>query len=119
MNKKEQAYIEELHTRLALRWTGPVEKDVPPPIWKPGVFNELLKGFTFNSYSLAVNESCSSSIHHSTHDSTKTTTQGAIHMFSSRMLALKAMRHQVEKECASRLRQIDKMIEKEEIESNQ
>jgi len=40
-------------------------------------------------------------------------------MFSSRMLALKAMRHQVEKECASRLRQIDKMIEKEEIESNQ
>ena len=117
MNKREKAHLEEveracaekveaLEARLALRFTGPVEEDVLPPDDM-----SLNVGFTFNLYRREVAASCSSCISHSTHSSTETTTQRSISMFSTELLALKALRHAVELDCAKTLRQIDLKIE--------
>jgi hypothetical protein len=110
MNKKELAEVEPLKVKLALRFTEKIEPDLK----KPEAFaKEMTKGWHFNSHSLLVGKACSTSINHSTWGDEKTTTQGGINMFSSRLLAIKAMRHEVEKECAEKLRKIDIMIEKE------
>jgi hypothetical protein len=99
LNKKEKGFIDklvkELEIQSALRWTEEVNPDIMPP--KGG---ELLKGFSFNAYSMRVSESCASS-------------QGSKPLYSSILLALKAMRYAVERKCAAELRTIDKMIEKE------
>jgi hypothetical protein len=111
VTKKELAMVEELQTRLALRFTGggKIERDVPIP----EKFNELSTGFLFNSYSKTVEPSCSSSIYHAKGRTDRTTTQGATRLYSTRKLALQAMRQEVELKCAEELRQIDRLIEQE------
>ena len=80
MNKKEKAYLEKLETLAALRHTDGAEKDVLPPLVS---FNdEVTKGYTFNSYTKRVDESCSSCISHSKSGNTKPTSKGSISMFS-------------------------------------
>jgi len=107
MNKKELAEMEQLKTRLALRFTEVVNPDIPVP----NINSELVKGFIFNAYSMSVNESCSLSFTHSIRQTEKTTTQGGITQFSTKKLAYQAMRNVVEIECAEKLRKIDRMIE--------
>jgi hypothetical protein len=110
MNKKEQAQFEELKTKLALRFTEAVTKDVPIP---PHISNELAKGYLFNSYSLRVEPSCSNSIHHNFGGNGRTTTQGGRELYSTRERALRAMRNELEERFANELRRVDIMIEKE------
>ena len=96
----------------ALRWTAPVAPDVAPPSNdKP--FGVLTKGFLHNSYSLLVRPACSSSVYHSIGSTDKTDAQGSRHLYSTRLLALMAMRAEVETDCAERLLKIDDMIEEE------
>jgi len=109
MNKKEQKLVEDLKIVAALRWTDGAEKDIPKPRSEDG----LVSGYVFNSYSYRVEESCSNSVCHGRGRSDKTTSQNPIEMFSSRLLALKAMRHEVELRLAIELRKIDLLIEKE------
>jgi hypothetical protein len=117
MNKKEKEYLEHILTQFALRHTQEVLPDIPPPpLGSP--HGTLTKGFLFNSYSKEVRESCSSSMYHSYHRSDKTNTQGARHLYSSRLLALKAMRYEVEQKYAKELREIDKLIEEIEEKAN-
>jgi hypothetical protein len=112
MNKKELAMVEELKTRLALRFTGdgPIEPDVPIPF----NFSELSTGYLFNSYSKIVSPACSSSGFHARGRTDKTDSQRPVRLYSTRKLALQAMRLEVELRCARELREIDAKIEAEE-----
>jgi len=115
MTKKEQARMEQLLTDAALRRTSPVEPDVMPPL--PGeTGNRLTVGWHFNSYSRAVGMGCSSYGYHSRHSTTKTDTQQPKALYSSKMLALRAMRYELETRLCHELRSVDIMIEKEEAE---
>jgi len=108
MTKKEQAEVEKLKVRLALRFTEDVKPDMPAPGYD---FRGFSNGWTFNSYSKQVEKSCSSSIFHGRGQWNKTTSQGAIAQFSMPILAYKAMRREVEERCAHELREIDRSIE--------
>jgi len=115
MNKKEQAYVEELETRLALRFTGegPLLPDVASP--SPGERgSRLIKGFAFNGYSKRVDVACSSSVHHSVGRDDRTDRQQPKSLYSTRKLALQAMRREMEMNFARELRAVDRMIAAEE-----
>jgi hypothetical protein len=107
--KRREAPKPEAVPREALRWTEPVLPDVMPP--KGG--DDLSKGFLHNSYSMRAEPACSSSVYHGIGRNDKTTSQGTRHLYSTRLLALKAMRHEVENEAAKKLHEIDKLIEQE------
>ena len=111
MNKKEKKALEEALTAAALRTTSDVYPDVPPPS-----SGGLSKGYAVvasTSDSARVELACSSSVNHATGRQDKTTTQGPRHLYSTKELALKALRREVERHCAQRLRRIDIMIEEE------
>jgi len=109
MNKKEQAIVEDLKVRCALRFTETVELDVGIPKYdEPDT-----KGFLMNSYALRVTPACSSSIGHSSTSNERTTSQKGVELYSTKLLALKAMRNELEYRLAIELRRIDIMIEKE------
>lgn len=119
MTKKEQAEMEDLKRQLAIakafRFTNPVNKDVAPP--SGGWGSTLSTGWVFNSYTKKVDVACSSQVHHAIGKTDKTSTQNPIWMFSSKLLALKALRHDLERKFAEELANIDKMIEIEEQHS--
>lgn len=109
MNKKEKEMVEDLKVRCSLRLTEPVFPDVEIPKYdEPDT-----KGFMMNSYSMRVDKACSSAHGHCSTGDDKTTSQGGIKIFSTKLLALKAMRSEVEIRIAKELRKIDKMIEEE------
>lgn len=119
MNKQEKAELEALKKELllnaALRWTEKVETDVPIPTHDVS-FGTLSKGFLHVAAmgdSPRVELACSSTINHSTGRNDKTTTQGARRLYSTRLLALKALRNEVEQHCAKKLAEIDKDIYEE------
>ncbi len=109
MNKKEKAELEKYKQLSALRMT----EQVLPDVKKPTDYGDLATGYTFNGYSFKVSESCSSTVSHSTSGSLTTTSQSAIEMYSSKLLALKAMRNALELRYAKELRSVDIMIENE------
>src|ERR1035437_5931809 len=121
MNKKETAAMDDLRKQLAIakamRFTEPVLPDVPIP----SGHDTLTKGFLFaggfNSYA-RVEPSCSSSAHHNFGRTEKTTTQNPRTLYSTKLLALRAMRYAVEKECAQTLAGIDQQIENEQRPDN-
>lgn len=112
MTKKEQAALEAALTQSALRATSPQIPDVPlPTSW-----DALSKGWlpVAAGYDSARAEpACSSSVHHATGQTHKTTTQGPRVLFSSRLSALRQLRYETEQEAARKLRRIDRMIEQE------
>ena len=113
MSKKEKELVEELYTLNALRFTEKVLPDVLPPEYFSEV--KIHNVYLYNAYIIRVTEACTSSIAHSTSTHNITTSQNPRALYSDRIRALKAMRNEVEMECAKKLRSIDKMIEKEQI----
>lgn len=122
MNKKEQAEMAELRKKLAIAKafvrTLPVEKDVPVPLpsWESGKYSH---GFDFNSYNNSIGEYWSSSVSHYTSNPIGKTgyisgSQRGVSLYSTRLLALKALRHAVENNCAAALADIDAQIIQEE-----
>lgn len=110
MNKAEKQVLEDLKTRVALRWTEAVQTDVDPPERS----GELAKGFLYcGEYSdhPRVEVACSSAVHHALGYNDKTTSQGPRELYSTRLRALRALRFAVEKRCALALRHIDYLIE--------
>lgn len=109
MNKKEQAEFEAMKRALimarALNWTAKVDPDIAPP--KSG---GLTTGYLINAHNGTVDVGCSSSVFHGRGQINKTTTQRPVWLYSTRLLALKAVRHEVEKQCANRLADIDEQI---------
>jgi hypothetical protein len=116
MNKKEQAAFDALKDELrlakALRFTEPVDYDVAIP-----KSSELRTGFLYNAYlggsGPRVEVACTDSIYHSFGRNDRTTTQRAHPLYSTRLRALRAMRHEIETKCARILADVDAQIEAE------
>jgi hypothetical protein len=113
MNKKEQAAmqaaIDRAETLAALRWTEPVERDIGIP--EKG-FSE---GWDYNTHSQRVWIGWSDRVAHGsgpapTDFRIRNGSQGSRKMFSTKAKALAAMRHEVEKNAASELLKIDRLI---------
>lgn len=115
MTKKEKAALEEALTLSALRATAGAEPDVMPPI----AFGGGTNGFMVvgeRSDSPSVIRAWSESTAHGRGDSRSSSlsgSQGSRALFSTKLLALQALRRVVEIECCRRLRRIDVMIEEE------
>jgi hypothetical protein len=115
MTKKERAEFDALikraETLAALRWTAPVAPDMPRP--ETG----YIHGWTFNAYSGVVDAAWSGSVSHGRLDDNgerpKYGSQGGRALFSTRLLALHALRHATEQACAEKLYAIDRAIDKE------
>lgn len=123
MNKKEivahNVVVHALRIRSALMWTLPIAPDVPPPghgDYTSGSMS-LTKGFLHNAYSSRVEPACSSSISHNFGSNERTNQQRAVWLYSTRVLALRAMRYEVERQSAVRLMEIDRLIELAEGET--
>lgn len=115
MNKKEQAEFAAAKKAVivarALNWREPVLPDVDIP--KAG---GRTQGFTYNTHSATIMYAISSSVSHATGWSefpAKTSSQRPLSMYSTKLRALKALRHAVEKECAEKLANIDVQIQVE------
>ena len=93
---------------MALTFTEPVNKDVLIPI-----DDKIVNGYSYNAYSTRVEKSCSGVFYHSIGIWDNTDSQRPIAQYSSKLLALKAMRNELECRYAFKLRQIDLMIEEE------
>ncbi len=118
MNKKEQAEFEAAKKAVfvarALNWSEPVPRDVAVPV------RGHTTGWVYNANlrSPCVMKALSSSTGHATTWESNdfpvgTSTQRGISMYSTRLLALRAMRHEIECEVAEILAGIDIEIQKE------
>jgi hypothetical protein len=111
MTKKEKAGMDaailKAETLAALRWTTQVE----PDLLEPENYTDIINGWSFNSYSMVAGQSWSSAYRNGsgTYKETSSASQDAKKQYSSKLLALKAMRNAVERECAKKLLLIDKM----------
>ena len=115
MTKKERAEMDAAIDRAimlgALRWTSPVEPDVPIPTG----YNQRSSGFGFNAHTGTVSAQWSGSVTHGEGTYRQYSgTQGGKRLYSARVLALKAMRHQMELQFAQKLMAVDKEIAEEE-----
>lgn len=117
MNKKEQAEMAALKRQLAVASafvrTPAVSEDLPPPT--PDERHRYTHGFSFNTYNKNVSEYWSSSVSNHTENPEEkkgyiSGSQGGIALYSTRLLALKALRHAVENEAAKSLADIDMEI---------
>lgn len=121
MNKKEKAYVEDLECQLLLLRSmtivsRKVKPDLPPPNYDQG-FNALVKGWSFNKYNHVVEKTCSSMVHHGK-GWEKTSSQNPIHQYSSKVLALKSLRYEVEQDFYKDMAKIDKRIADAEKEND-
>lgn len=114
MTKKEAEEVADLKRRLsvlaALRWTDEVEPDVPIPERSA---NELTKGWLPGGAASSwprVEKACSSSQSHAYGQDDETTSQQAKRLYSTKLLALKALRHEMELYFAGRLATVDLQI---------
>lgn len=114
INKKEaaahQKEIDALKLRLALSWTAPIAPDVAVPVHSYGD-EKLSKGWLpcFDR----VETACSNSANHGMGSVIRPNTQGPRELYSTKMLALRAVRHEMERRFASELKRIDDWIELE------
>jgi hypothetical protein len=115
MTKKEReqmdAAIQKAELLAALRWTAPVEKDLPPPD-KSGEYSE---GWDCNLSAQRVYVAWSDYVGHGSghapiNYSQRNGSQKSIWLYSTREKALAALRHAIEKEAASKLLACDKQI---------
>jgi hypothetical protein len=116
MTKKERAEfnaaIKALRIKSALRWTD----EVNPDLLAPDDSRHFTQGWTCNSFNGSVVEQWSERSSHG--DGRRipgqwrqSASQGAIDLFSTKLLALKAARHEMEKQFARKLAEIDAKIE--------
>ena len=121
MTKKEKAAMDaailRAETLAALRWTGPVLPDVMPP--SGGGYSE---GWDYDAYSKRVWFGWRGCVTHGDGPAPKdgkhpyVWSQQSRCMFSTRLLALRALRHEEEKRCADDLLKIDRQIASAETE---
>lgn len=121
MTKKEKAEFDAAIYRAellgALRWTSEVKKDIAPP--GPLISNDYVTGWDYNSNSMIAGKAWTSSYSHGNGEICgKHGSQYAKRLFSTKKLALMAMRNEIEKEAAKKLLLIDKMIKECDWEQN-
>ena len=101
----------------ALRKAPPVEPDVPPP--SSSEFGRLLlsTGWVYwigSSGVINTSRACSSSIGHNPRSDRDTNTQGKRWLYSTKALALKAARYELETRYLQTAAKIEELIEREE-----
>lgn len=112
MTNKEKFEMDALRWELcqtkALRLTEPVEEDVPVP-----TNGKTINGWLYHVYrnEMRVEKSCTSSISHSFGNWDKATSQGARKLYSSELLASRAGRAELARQCAIALASADKRID--------
>ncbi len=84
-----------------------LQPDIPPP---DSQSEGLSVGWHFNSHSCTVDQGCSSSVYHSTWSTEKTNSQGARAFYSTKRLALLAMKQELELDHASKIARINQQI---------
>lgn len=108
--EQEQCEAERaMRIAQALRWTGPT----PAPDVAPPDTHGLTTGYMFNVYAQYVEVACSSSVSHAIGRTDRTTSQRPLHLYSTRLLALRALRAESERKFAEQLAKIDEQIEAE------
>ena len=111
MTKKERAEFDaaivRAETIAALRWTAPVVPDVPIPEW-----DKVSTGFSQNAYSVTVVPAWSRSNSHGfgEYGPGKSGSQQGRRLYSTELLAWKAMRAELEMRMARELMHIDRKI---------
>lgn len=125
MTKKEREYVANLERQLrlskALRWTEQVKKDVPPPSSSTIMGRQFTTGYLFNAHrnTDAVYEAWSSTVYHGSGKPPAegqrlyAASQEPVHLFSTKLLALKALRNEIERMTAEKLADIDERIDNE------
>lgn len=122
MTKKEQAAmqaaIDRADTLAALRWTQKVLPDVPPPnhLSPPSTYS---KGWSFHAHTMSVDRGWATSVSHGSGEVPGngryfSGSQGSRHFYSTKALALAAMRYEVELKAAMDLMAIDRRIAAEQ-----
>lgn len=123
MNKSERAALDlaqrELAIARALRWSRyePVPKDLPAP--EPfGYARNYTEGWATNTYTKSVNQewsepSCHGSGPYPAVGRHRSASQRGKSLYSTRLLALQALRYEVERAAAQDLAEIDAEIEAE------
>lgn len=101
----KEAYRIEREQRAA----AGVLPDVPIPV------TGLAKGWLFNTYRGDVDVACSTSIYHAYGKYDETTSQGARELFSTKLLALRALRYEMALKFAASLTEIDARIHAEQV----
>jgi hypothetical protein len=115
MTKKEKEQLDDAVKQVqivsALHWTRKVTKDVPIPQG-----DEMTTGFDFNIHTRTVNQYYSFSHRHGRgqHGTGSIGSQNGLALYSTKTLALKAMRFEMEQEFARQLLSVDTEIEKEQ-----
>jgi hypothetical protein len=113
MTKKEQAEmqsaIDRAETLAALRWTNPVPRDVGIP--ETG----YSQGWDYNAWTREAFMSWSGTVSHGTGPAPeagkhRSASQQPRRMYSTEVLALAAMRHEIEQKAAADLLKIDRQI---------
>ena len=111
---REQATQQQTaRVRAALRWT---EQAPPPDVLPPEhVYGDtgLSTGYIFNVYKPSIDVACSSSASHTIGRLDRTTSQRPLRLYSTRLLALQALRNAMERDFAEKLAAIDAQIEQE------
>lgn len=118
MNKREQAEMEALKQELAeakaLRFTEDVQPDVLPPYSGFGGLDELRRGWRGQYVAIRVDagpviKACTSSISNGT-GWERASSQHPRELYSTRVLALRALRRDLENACAKELARLDAEI---------
>ena len=113
MTKKEQAAfqaaIDRAETLAALRWTWPVVRDVGVPL------QGYSEGWDYNAHSQRVWQGWSDRVAHGEGAAPeagkyRSGIQASRCMFSTKALALAAMRHEMEQKAAADLMRVDRQI---------
>ena len=119
LNKKEKAHLESIESALKYQKQltetvgSLIQPKIDPDVLPPSVdggFGKLSFGWLYNSFSKIARKSCSSSISHCFGGTERTTTQGALAMYSSEALAMKAMRAEVAARMLDEIVKIDERI---------
>ena len=117
MTKNEQAEraaLKQLAYAVAFRFTEPVLPDIPHPK-SSHVKTALTGGWTINEYARRVEQACSCGMYHGTGEVMKTGVQQPLDLFSSKELALRAMRQKLEQQFAKVLAELDQQISQEVV----
>ncbi len=118
MNKAEKQRMADLEEQLFLARAWRQTEDVEPDLLPPKVWDALSRGWEFKTHGWGnhgdgdVSRACSSSISNGA-GWEKTTSQRPMKLYSTRLLALRALRRAHEKKTEKVLATIDKWISEE------
>jgi hypothetical protein len=111
MTKKEKGYVEFLENEIAEAIAFRFTEDIAPDVFPPTGYDEIAIGYDFNSYNSTVSPAwTSSNSHGSGHVRDRSASREAIDLYSTKKLALRALRRTLEKKYSAELARIDRMI---------